>query len=63
MVSKLNISAVNHQPVFDFNSIDFMSEAMSLSVEDAVDLLYRDDLKCTNEDQIADFVVEYLHEN
>ena len=46
----------------DFNSADFIRQVLEADAEKVVDLLGRDELICTNEDQIADFVVKYLQE-
>ena len=50
-------------PTLDMNSVDFAGEALSFPPMLLVSLLHRDDLKCTNEDQILDFILEYLEEN
>ena len=46
----------------DFNSADFIRKVLLVDAEKVVDLLGRDELICTDEDQIADFVVKYLQE-
>ena len=44
-------------------SVDFISEAIALEPDLINELLQRDDLRCTDEDQVVDFLKLYLVEN
>ena len=45
------------------NSVDFMSETLSMEPNQVLEILQSDDLQCTSEDQVVEFVKEYLLTN
>lgn len=45
------------------NSVDFMSETLSMEPNQVIQILQSDDLECTSEDQVVEFVREYLQTN
>ncbi len=48
----------------DMNSVDFMSEALVMDPQAVISqILTSDQLVCSSEDQVVDFVKEYLKEN
>ena len=44
------------------NSVDFWTMAIGLLPEEIIFVMSRDDLQCTNEDQVVNFILEYMVE-
>lgn len=51
------------QAYLNMNSVDFMSETLSMEPYQVLEILQSDDLQCTSEDQVVEFVKEYLLTN